>query len=167
MLWRYGDYCPFENVSERKNALHVFNTNDETRNNIPDELVNCRAQEHTLTGNQTLVTTTIEEQCTVKASHKWQLWTTMNGERTITNNVALNRQTSPGWSPRDNQRWTALFQRFDVFQRWVREHEKHQSWSTLIFSESALFRTEKFTTVQIWEIQSVSERISAVQRWFP
>ena len=27
----------FENVSERNNTLHVFNTNDKTRNNIPDE----------------------------------------------------------------------------------------------------------------------------------
>ena len=30
--------APFENVSERNNTQHVFNTNDETQNNIPDEL---------------------------------------------------------------------------------------------------------------------------------
>ena len=28
----------FENVSERNNTLHVFNTNDETQNNVPDEV---------------------------------------------------------------------------------------------------------------------------------
>ena len=28
--------APFENVSERNNTLHVLNTNDETRNKIPD-----------------------------------------------------------------------------------------------------------------------------------
>ena len=60
----------------------------------------------------------------------------------------------PGWSPRDNQRWTALFQRFDVIQSWFRAYEKHQhwpalfqSWSARIFSESALFGTEKFSSV--------------------
>ena len=30
--------APFENVSERNNTLHVLNTNDETRNKIPDEV---------------------------------------------------------------------------------------------------------------------------------
>ena len=30
--------APFKNVSERNNTLHVFNTNYETRNNIPDEI---------------------------------------------------------------------------------------------------------------------------------
>ena len=33
-----GISAPFENVSERNNTLHVFNTNDETRINIPDEV---------------------------------------------------------------------------------------------------------------------------------
>ena len=33
-----GITVPFENVSERNNTLHVFNTNDETRNDIPDEV---------------------------------------------------------------------------------------------------------------------------------
>ena len=33
-----GVYALFQNVSERKNTLHVFNKNDETRNNIPDEV---------------------------------------------------------------------------------------------------------------------------------
>ena len=31
--------APFENVSERNNTLHVFNTNDETRDNNPDEVI--------------------------------------------------------------------------------------------------------------------------------
>ena len=30
--------APFENVSEKSNTLLVLNTNDETRNKIPDEL---------------------------------------------------------------------------------------------------------------------------------
>ena len=33
-----GTPAPFENVSERNIKLHVFNTNDETRNKIPDEV---------------------------------------------------------------------------------------------------------------------------------
>ena len=33
-----GITAPFENVSKRNNTLHVLNTNDETRNKIPDEL---------------------------------------------------------------------------------------------------------------------------------
>ena len=33
-----GISAPSENVSERNNTLHVFNTNDETPNNIPDEV---------------------------------------------------------------------------------------------------------------------------------
>ena len=33
-----GITAPFENVSVKNNELHVFNTNDETRNNIPDEV---------------------------------------------------------------------------------------------------------------------------------
>ena len=40
-------------------------------------------------------------------------------------------QDYPGWSPRGNQRWTALSHSFDVFQRWFREHDKHQRWSAL------------------------------------
>ena len=32
-----GITAPFESVSERSNTLHVFNVNDETRNNIPDK----------------------------------------------------------------------------------------------------------------------------------
>ena len=31
-----GITAPFENASRMNNTLHVFNTNDETRNNIPD-----------------------------------------------------------------------------------------------------------------------------------
>ena len=30
--------APFENVAEKNNKLHVPNTNDETRNKIPDEV---------------------------------------------------------------------------------------------------------------------------------
>ena len=33
-----GITAPFENVSEMNNALHVFNTNAETRKVIPDEV---------------------------------------------------------------------------------------------------------------------------------
>ena len=33
-----GITAPFENVSERNNTLYVLNVNDETRNNIPDEV---------------------------------------------------------------------------------------------------------------------------------
>ena len=64
----------------------------------------------------------------------------------------------PSWGPRDIQRWKELFQRFDVFQRWFRKHEKHQrwsalfqTWSALTFSESTLFRTEKFSADQHWK----------------
>ena len=74
---------------------------------------------------------------------------------------------SPGWIPRGNQRWTALFHSCDIFQRWFREHDKpqrwsalFQSWSALIFSESVLFTTEKFRAVS--ELNSaVSERNSS------
>ena len=76
---------------------------------------------------------------------------------------------SPGLKYRDNQRQTALFQRFDLFQRWFRKHEKHQrrsalfkSWSGLTLSDSALFRTE-----QIGALFRVKQlRINAAQRWF-
>ena len=33
-----GITAPLENLSERNNTLHVLSTNDETQNNIPDEL---------------------------------------------------------------------------------------------------------------------------------
>ena len=35
---RLGNTASFENVSDRNNTLHVLNTNDETRNIIPDEV---------------------------------------------------------------------------------------------------------------------------------
>ena len=35
---RVGITASFENVSERNSTLHVLNTIDETRNNIPDEV---------------------------------------------------------------------------------------------------------------------------------
>ena len=82
----------------------------------------------------------------------------------------------PGWSPRGNQRWTALFHSFDVFQRWFREHDKHQGWSALIFSESALFQS---WTAQFQRETALNQRCSALiffalkhwifsveQRWF-
>ena len=34
---RMGIAASFESVSEKKNALHVLHTNDETRNNFPDK----------------------------------------------------------------------------------------------------------------------------------
>ena len=33
-----GNNAPFENASGKNNVLHVSNANDETRNNIPDEV---------------------------------------------------------------------------------------------------------------------------------
>ena len=75
----------------------------------------------------------------------------------------------PGWSPRDNQSWTALFQRIDVFQRWFRKHAKYKRWSALfqtwlglIFSESPLFRIEKFRTLNT----VLSEKISSESALF-
>ena len=47
-------------------------------------------------------------------------------------------KTIPGWSPRGNQRWLALFQRFHVCERCFREHEEHQRWSALLRSCSGL-----------------------------
>ena len=85
---------------------------------------------------------------------------------------SMSGDYDPVWSPRDNQRWTALFHSFDVFQRWFRGHEKNQRWSALfqrwsalIFSESALFSTEKFSAVS--ELNSaVSERNSSESALF-
>ena len=51
---RVGINTSFENASEN-NILHVSNVNDETRQDIPDE-VSCRSQKHVLTGNHTLLT---------------------------------------------------------------------------------------------------------------
>ena len=68
---------------------------------------------------------------------------------------------SLGWSARNIQRWTALFQRFDVFQRCSALIQKtwkksalFLTWAALTFSESALFRTDFF-----------SSKISGFQRW--
>ena len=65
-------------------------------------------------------------------------------------------QPSPGWSPRDNQRWTALFQRFDIFHRLYSEHEKHQRWP-------ALFQKEQEKNQRIFRENQLG--ISAIQRW--
>ena len=43
----------FGNASENN---IICNGNDETRNNIPNEAVNCRSQKHILTGKHTLIT---------------------------------------------------------------------------------------------------------------
>ena len=40
-----GISVPFENVSERNITLHVSNVNDETPNNIPDEVSEMSVQE--------------------------------------------------------------------------------------------------------------------------
>ena len=44
----------------------------------------------------------------------------------------------PGWSPRDNQSWTALFQRFDIFQCWS-ENLKNISTDQLCFRADHLW----------------------------
>ena len=59
--------------------------------------------------------------------------------------ISMKVESDPGWSPRGNQRWTALFRSFDVFQRWFREHDKHQLWFSLNqrcseLKKSALFQ---------------------------
>ena len=58
----------------------------------------------------------------------------------------------PGWSPRGNQRWTALFHSFDVFLCWFREHDKHQRWSALFQSWWAL-NFFWISAVQNWKNQ--------------
>ena len=58
----------------------------------------------------------------------------------------------PGWSPRANQRWTALFQRFYEFQRWS---ALFQNWLRKPALISAV--SELFSAGFLW--------ISAVQRW--
>ena len=67
-------------------------------------------------------------------------------------------------------------------QRWFREHEKHQRWSALfqscsalIFSESALFRSEKFSAISgrissesaLFSADFLSSETSGFQRWTP
>ena len=47
---------------------------------------------------------------------------------------------TPGWSPRANQQWTALFQRFHKFKRWSALFQNGLRKPALIGSESALFR---------------------------
>ena len=58
----------------------------------------------------------------------------------------------PGWSPRANQRWTALFQRFQKFQRWSALFQNGLRKPALISAVSELF-----SAGFLW--------ISAVQRW--
>ena len=59
---------------------------------------------------------------------------------------------NPGWSPRANQRWTALFQRFQKFQRWSALFQNGLRKPALISAVSELF-----SAGFLW--------ISAVQRW--
>ena len=74
-------------------------------------------------------------------------------------------ERNPGWSPRANQRWTALFQRFHKFQPWsalFQRFHKIQRWSALFqngLRKLALISTvsELFSAGFLW--------ISAVQRW--
>ena len=58
----------------------------------------------------------------------------------------------PGWSPRANQRWTVLFQRFQKFQRWSALFQNGLRKPALISAVSELF-----SAGFLW--------ISAVQRW--
>ena len=58
----------------------------------------------------------------------------------------------PGWSPRANQRWTALFHRFQKFQRWSALFQNGLRKPALISAVSELF-----SAGFLW--------ISAVQRW--
>ena len=55
----------FENAYEKKNTLHVLSTNDETRNNIPDEVNELSIQipgTH-FTGNGTFIIWWQDKQC--------------------------------------------------------------------------------------------------------
>ena len=59
-----GIFASFENVSQRNNTLHVFHTNDETRNNFSDEVTELSVPgthldrqphtHHSITGNHLL-----------------------------------------------------------------------------------------------------------------
>ena len=57
-------------------------------------------------------------------------WTSAETTQPPTPNGCRNFQklakSSPGLSLWDKHSWTALFQRFDVLQRRLRQHEKHQ-----------------------------------------
>ena len=59
---------------------------------------------------------------------------------------------NPGWSPRANQRWTALFQGFYKFQRWSALFQNGLRKPALISAVSELFSASF-----LW--------ISVVQRW--
>ena len=52
---RIGIIASFENVSERKNTLHVLNTNDDTRNYITDEVSELSVPETHSDDNHTLI----------------------------------------------------------------------------------------------------------------
>ena len=71
-------------------------------------------------------------------------------------------KTNPGWSPRANQRWTALFQRFQKFQRWSALFQNGLRKPALISAVSELI----FLALDFWFFSAVSEEINAVQLCF-
>ena len=68
------------------------------------------------------------------------------------NLIFVEKKSYPGWSPRANQRWTALFQRFYKFQCWSALFQNGLRKPALIRAVSELF-----SAGFLW--------ISAVQRW--
>ena len=66
--------------------------------------------------------------------------------------LSLHSNGTPGWSPRANQRWTALFQRFHKFQRWSALFQNGLRKPALISAVSELV-----SAGFLW--------INAVQRW--
>ena len=89
-------------------------------------------------------------------------------------------QRYPRWSPRDIQRLTALFHRFDNFQRCSVGIQKTwktsalvQTWATLFFSESTLIRAKNFSAVAerissesvLFSADFLSPEILGFQRW--
>ena len=77
----------------------------------------------------------------------------------------------PGWDPRDIERWTALFQRFDAFQRCLALIQRTRKLPVLI---SGLWNLTFCVTsdilwisaVQSWKIQHWSVLICGEQRCF-
>ena len=54
-----GITATFENASGNNIVIHISNANDETRNNIADEVSDLSSQKHILTGKHTLITPVI------------------------------------------------------------------------------------------------------------
>ena len=86
--------------------------------------------------------------------------------------VYLWNNSNPNWSPRDNQRWTALFQRFDVFQRCLALIQRTRKMPALMSVVSNLISSDFLwiSAVQNWNVQRSFRknqlRMSVVQRWF-